>query len=772
PTPTAIPRPTPTPSPTFTPTFTPSPPTDRCPARTCSLPDVLWMQDDETAEQMLRARLRTSGTPYMHVLLARIYLARGEGEKALEHLEQVTPQEAHLPEIHLWRARAYMTLGTWDQAEREFRAYAAQDLPLRGYAWAQLANLYETLGRVEEALDAHEKAVALAWPDQRFSRQWAWATYLEHLERWEDARARYQALLQDPLTPAQQARVHLALGTLYLRQGDNVKARQSLLAAVDAAVHTHGGREPARVEPAAIPYAYRALVILVDRGMPVDDYTRGVVDVEAGAYAPAVDVLIRYLDRTPHFGDAHAYLARALAALGSRDAAIQQWRTLIDTHPECPCWEDAWFTLASIYYAGGESYKAYALLRELESHPRSSPALAERAQRVRAEWALQEGDLERARERFTRLAYRAAQPDTRNRAALLAAVLSLPDDPQTAQDVLDHALALTPSPHWEPALTYWRGKSAVQGGDISRGKRIWRELAKKRPATFYAFRAADGLRDLGETIPVWEPRAARSPHLHGRWELSHQENIAQLLHKHALSPEVATLLRRAAACADGGLDMWALHWYTQAIDTMDDPSALVDLGYILQDLGYPHLGIRAAARGLAVTDESPAHASGEYWPLLYPLPARSYVEGIAREFGLDVDLLYALIRQESRFATHATSTANAQGLMQVIPSTARWAARGLGIHVENEREFYRPLLNLRLGAYYLATVLRQMEGNVTFALAGYNAGPGNAARWRDMYGVDEEHFIELIPVLETRIYLREVLRQQRVYRARLSSQDE
>jgi len=146
----------------------------------------------------------------------------------------------------------------------------------------------------------------------------------------------------------------------------------------------------------------------------------------------------------------------------------------------------------------------------------------------------------------------------------------------------------------------------------------------------------------------------------------------------------------------------------------------------------------------------------------FPTPLRADVSAKAREAGLDPAYVYGLIRQESRFVVDARSVAGASGLMQLMPATARWTARKLGVDYGGER-ITDPATNLRLGTTYLKLMLDSFDGSQAMAAAGYNAGPGRPRRWREGAPLDPAVWIENIPFTETRDYVKRVLSNTAVY---------
>jgi soluble lytic murein transglycosylase len=156
----------------------------------------------------------------------------------------------------------------------------------------------------------------------------------------------------------------------------------------------------------------------------------------------------------------------------------------------------------------------------------------------------------------------------------------------------------------------------------------------------------------------------------------------------------------------------------------------------------------------------------------YPAPFREAVKAQAREIGLDPAYMFGLIRQESRFITDARSHVGASGLMQLMPATARWTAKRIGVPYR-AGQINDTAMNLRLGASYLKIVLDDFEGSQALAAAAYNAGPNRPRRWRDGPPMEPAAWAETIPFAETRDYVKKVLSNAVVYSAlfELEAQD-
>jgi soluble lytic murein transglycosylase len=143
--------------------------------------------------------------------------------------------------------------------------------------------------------------------------------------------------------------------------------------------------------------------------------------------------------------------------------------------------------------------------------------------------------------------------------------------------------------------------------------------------------------------------------------------------------------------------------------------------------------------------------------LRYLAPYRSELQEHIREHGLDEAWVYGLMRQESRFATGAKSETGASGLMQIMPSTARWVANKLGLKSYRKELIHQLDTNLRIGTYYMKSVLSRSENNPVLASAAYNAGPNRALQWRGDKPLEGAIYAETIPYEETRNYVEKVM---------------
>lgn len=153
----------------------------------------------------------------------------------------------------------------------------------------------------------------------------------------------------------------------------------------------------------------------------------------------------------------------------------------------------------------------------------------------------------------------------------------------------------------------------------------------------------------------------------------------------------------------------------------------------------------------------------------FPTPFNDIVGSAVAPLGIEKAWVYGLMRQESRFVMDARSHVGASGLMQLMPATARYVARKVGINDFKPNQVNNLDINIKLGTHYLSMVLNNLDGSLPMATAAYNAGPRRPHQWRSTLTrpVEGAIFAETIPFSETRGYVKSVL-SNAVYYAALS----
>ncbi len=157
----------------------------------------------------------------------------------------------------------------------------------------------------------------------------------------------------------------------------------------------------------------------------------------------------------------------------------------------------------------------------------------------------------------------------------------------------------------------------------------------------------------------------------------------------------------------------------------------------------------------------------------FPMPHKNALLQRTKQTGLDPAFVYGLIRQESRFVMDAQSGVGASGLMQLMPATARWTAKKIGLTEFKPQQINDRDINIAVGTGYLKLVLDTFDGSMPLAAAAYNAGPSRSRSWRGQSGAprfEAAIWAENIPFAETRDYVKEVLANTTNYAALISGE--
>lgn len=319
-----------------------------------------------------------------------------------------------------------------------------------------------------------------------------------------------------------------------------------------------------------------------------------------------------------------------------------------------------------------------------------------------------------------------------------------------------------PTPQLQSLLLYWIGKASADG------RPAYEAAVRAAPETYHGLRAAE---QLGGSL-----RIASAPSASSTWLSLTSSEIAERdrwygslgLTSEKVDADIAANpgIRRAATLLGLGLRVdatWELDGVGQAYVSARDVAHLNGLADWLTAHGLPQLTLRVGKqmRELVGLAALPRAAQKQVYPVAYG----DLVVQQASAQGVDPLLVLSLVRQESSFDAHAQSSAQAMGLTQVVPSTARGIAAQLDLPDFQLRDLFKPAISLQFGSWYLKQVLTQFDGRLFPALAAYNSGGGNVRRWLNQFGDDPDVLMEQVPYAETQAYLRTVYDNYWHYRA-------
>jgi soluble lytic murein transglycosylase len=434
-------------------------------------------------------------------------------------------------------------------------------------------------------------------------------------------------------------------------------------------------------------------------------------------HAAARDALRSYVSAPgPFQAEARYIYLSATRALGRRDEYVAQARALVADHPDSEWAEETLNNLASHFIQVDDDAEADRVFRELyRRFPRGR--YAERAAWKAGWWSYRQKEFTAAAGRFEEAA--AAFPRADNR----------------------------------PAWLYWAGRARDQAGEPATANARYRLAVADYQNSYYGRMAARLLTARREALPL--PTVAftgSSP----------------------AKPIPTEVLIRALGAAELYGDALREVRYAQAV-WGDSTILQATTAWLRHHQGLAKTaqerfdGLRGAITLMRRTYPQFLASGGEQLPadvlrIIYPLDYWPLIKSYSDRHGLDPFLVSALMAQESTFTAEIRSSANAYGLMQIIPSTGRRYARVLGVRPFSTASLTTPEVNVRIGTKYFKDLLDRF-GGAHYALAGYNAGEHRVARWlEEAPGLAADEFVDNIPFPETQAYVKRILGTAEDYR--------
>ncbi len=619
------------------------------------------------------------------------------------------------------RARAHLMSHAYDAAATDFVAYAEADGVAAIYAREDAATAFAYAG--DEMAARRELQLAIdSDPSERQLRIMllALGQSFERSELWTDAAATFERFDAVSDSNADHALALLHLGEIDRERGDPAGWEERLTRVIALYPETSA--------------ASAALDELNEAGRPPSGVLAGTVYYKSFRDDEALAVLTDYLDSAapgPDAAQAAYYRATALERLGRLSEAIEGYDQADAYAPAGPFAHKAvWWGAVNADLVGdyAGALRRYEAL--LGRFPTSSFA-AEAGFRIALTY-YRSGEYATAAERWRQeAAIRSGEPRAR---ALL-----------------------------------WQGRALSELGDAPGAAETWQAATGEPDGDYYGLRAEALLKEYPRepALSGWPPEEPSVPEAPD-WDAI-ETWVAGWAGSPASAFDVAAseAWQRALALRELGEERRSSDELRGLLDAHDtEPWDLVGLVRGFHEARLVHLAAIGAARlylqaPASLRDSIPR----DLYRLSFPLDYLPIAREVAREYGVPVLLLYALIRQESFFDPQAVSSANAIGLTQVIPSTGEEIAQRLGVEGFSPEMLTRPELSLRFGAYYIGARLRDFGGSPYFALAAYNAGAGNASRWsKDGTLTDLDLYLEEIDLDEPKRYVRYVLQNYARYR--------
>jgi soluble lytic murein transglycosylase len=328
---------------------------------------------------------------------------------------------------------------------------------------------------------------------------------------------------------------------------------------------------------------------------------------------------------------------------------------------------------------------------------------------------------------------------------------------------------------------YYLARAYQSAGDEDGYSRIVNNLRTLDPYSFYLAPSVSRF--------VWRPVTSST----GRIAMDGDDGLIRFLVDATRQKERA---RRSVMDAVGGGDMpdeavgecvergaWFMEagfrdWGERELESarslcFDSPAELLELGRVYDSYGMPWHSIRLYQRVKdSIHWKKRRQYAEQFRYLMYPVPYPVNVLENAARFELPPHLVYAMIREESRFDRRAVSRVGALGLMQLMPETGRYVARELEVPEWVEDNLLDPATNLAFGIWYASSLLAEPGGDYLRMLAAYNAGPSNARRWfgspDNGGGQTDASTIEVVDGIdfkETRLYVQRIVESANIYQS-------
>lgn len=523
---------------------------------------------------------------------------------------------------------------------------------------------------------------------------------------------------------------------------------------------------------------------------------------QLGQYADALQLLRDHVERLPQ-PEGWLLLARNAEAAGDNAGAAGYFQRVFFTAPVTKEADEAEIALGRLKAVLAENYPPAMPQVRLERAARLTRAgQAPRARKEYAEMAAEFGgvdrDLARIRslsnsyEALTSLRVAGADADgERLYSAHVAARRA--NKPEAALAALDELGKLHPKSRWRLQALVYQANAYLVRNESASYEPLYKACYTDFPAepeaenchwkvAWLRYMKRQGTAMFEEHLKLFPQSEKTSAALYflkrhtemvSRFPLSYYSTLVRQKPRRAaplnFSPSASMKMRlnRAQVLETSALPEWAEFELERAAQQETNPfPAALALSEIASRRGAHDVSIRYIKRFATGYLSVPLDAAPEkFWKLAFPIPYREPLESNSRLRSLDPYLVAALIRQESEFNPNAISRARAYGLTQVLPSTGRQISRRAGLSTFSPAMLFQPEVNLKLGTYYLKTLLDQQNGKWEQTLAAYNAGKRRADDWATWADFREPaEFIETVPFTETRNYIQIVLRNASVYR--------
>jgi soluble lytic murein transglycosylase len=678
---------------------------------------------------------------------------------ALSDFIQTYTSDSRLPQAYFLRGDAYLGISQWELAIADFQVYL-QKRPglIDSYAYERIGDAYLALQKSEEALVAYNKAASAerGLAPMLALREKVAAAYL-NVGNTPEAVKQYDAILGIARQPAYRAIIQLAAANVLFNSGTTGEA----YARYQDVLSTY----PDTLE------AYRAMQALLRGGAPIDDLIRGRISFAAEDYNDAITALYAYTGKTPlEKIDPSVFmsLGEAYREVGNYAAANTSFQAIIDQFPTSSLFGEAWLEQGRTLFLNGKVDDAIAKYIELTEKFPNIPQGAEALWRAGYLYSTL-GKSEESLATFEILGNKYPGTEWSMDGLFRGGMAAYNAGAKARAQRFFLLLATTGTGDLKAAGNLWLGRLYQIDNQLQLARDAYMQAAQADPGGYYSLRAKDLLEGHGPFVPPAKLDLAFNDAKHideaETW-LRQKFQITQTGPLWPLAPTLANdprMVRGTELLTVAAFDEAKGEFRSLRDDSEKNPLAMYQLASFFYRIGLYRDMIETTAKLLDDAKVETLDAPKSIAAMRFPIAYYDLVLPITQRFTVDPLLVFSLMRQESLFEGAATSSAVAQGLMQIIPDTGQYIAMKLNWPNYQNNDVYRPYINVTFGVFYLKEQLDTFNGNVYAALSAYNGGPGNAAEWFRISNGDPDLFIQAISYDETQTYVRRIYEQYEMY---------
>ncbi len=670
----------------------------------------------------------------------------------LNNIDRVSDKDKTFFEASYLLGMSYRALKKWDDAAK-WLEISSKYQPLADYSVYYLGETYFSSGNYLSSIE-NFSTLRSKFPESRW-REWAGfkgSMALFQIGRYIESISSFERFINEnprsPLIP--QARMKIAEGIektrgpreaysqykeVWLNFPSSPEARTSLEGMMQISSNDEISNLPLTI---SIDERYRRACNLLSSNSPRE----------------AVNELLPILDEAQIDGvERPGWFAEGLLKLGEAYCQIREDVKAVATLKRIPetassnILEEAAFLSAKALQRSGNRTEAVQAFESLaRNYPKGDPAA--RATFRIADMTEGDGDTVKARGLYRTFYMEFPKNKLADDALWREGWLTyLEEDYKGASILFQKLLMEYPSSEFADTVTYWAGRAAEKRGMTEDAIGHYTRVINNYPLSYYAAISRGRLSVVPAEIPL-------------PLQIKTTSYSAKQVNRY-----VSFHLNRGKTLLDLGFREDASTEFSLAESRCDDKGTLLDIARLFVEIGDYHKVQRIIIKGFQeYLREDMSQANNEIWRFSFPTGFSDHVRVNAEMNSLNPYLVHAIIREESSYKMDAVSRAGAIGLMQLMPTTGRNMSKQTGFKDYSTLSLYRPDVNIVLGSLYLKMLVEDYKGNVSLAVASYNAGPNAVSTWISRYGLGEmDEFIEKIPYSETRNYVKKVLRSYEIY---------